>query len=129
MVRSGVFVLFLSCSLLLVTVGQVHAQPDVTVTTDKSTYQPGDKVTISVSISPPLSTSFPCFYVGVTPIQYQIFPVYYLGYTCTSPAGGTFTWIVPSNATLGHYDVEVAIGAPTGWENYSGFTVTSQAAP
>jgi hypothetical protein len=114
MSRSNAIVLLLACFLLSTIIGVVHAagctpspQTPICITTDKTTYNPGDTVHVTVTVRVPLT--------GATSISVEIVPV--SGGSVFAPtvmgtvsvSGGTVALTLPDSITPGHYDVGILV--------------------
>ena len=103
-----------ACFLLLTIMGVVHAAgctpspgTSICITTNKTTYSPGDTVHVTVTVRAPLT--------GATSITVEIVPV--SGGSVFVPtvmgnvsvSGGTVALTLPASITPGHYDVGVLV--------------------
>ena len=114
MSRSNAIILLSSFLIPLAIIGVVQAagctlspQTPICITTDKTTYSPGDIVHVTVTVNAPIT--------GATNISVEIVPVY--GGSVFVPtvagtvpvSGGTLTLTLPNSITAGHYDVGVLV--------------------
>ncbi len=115
MSKSNAIVLLLACFLLSTMIGVVHAgctpNPDtgVCITTDKTTYSPGENVIATVTIAPRLG--YPGLSVEILPVPESpgcgVYCFIAIGFVSLSGVGVTVPLKLPENTTAGHYDVEV----------------------
>lgn len=123
MAKVSVIVLLLACILPLTLIGVAHAQYQIAVTTNKTTYDPGDTVIVMVTAT---TGGYPVYVaigiVGTMSPQWQLGGVYP---RATRSEHGELAWRIPTNITPSNYAVYAAVGSPSGWEPYAGFTVTS----
>jgi len=141
MSRPKAFLLLMIYILALaVLCGVVHATgctPDVEthicITTDKTTYNPGETVIVNVEETVPTNTS------NVTG-SIDIFPVpscNYIYLSCATASGsiilypvaagvwrGTATMRLPGGVAAGNYEVEVFGVLPPGWARNAGIGIT-----
>ena len=123
MLKSGVIVLLFVCILPLTLIGVVHAQNVIVVTTNKTTYNLGDTVIVMVTATTGGSPLYVAIgVVGTTSPKWQLGSVYP---RATKSEHGQLAWFIPTSMTPGSYAVYAAVGGPSGWESYAGFTVTS----
>ncbi len=100
----GIFLL-LACVLLLTIMGLAHAQgSSITVTTDKTTYSPGDTVRVTVTVTGPITGPGLTVEIVPVPMSSGLFPV---AAGTLSVSGGTLALTLPNSTTPGHYDVGV----------------------
>jgi len=139
MSRPTAIILLLAWFLLSIMIGTVHAAgctPDldtgICMTTDKTSYHPGEAVTVTVEVSVPPDTPSVIASIAVFPVPSSC------GLSCAIAWGsatlypvaagvwsGTVAIRLPDSAKAGNYEVEVFGPA---WAPYAGaeITITSQ---